>query len=866
MKLAAVLLSLGISGLGFTAQADRLDPLPADPRPVRYELQLTPNEDGASFDARIGLVFDVTRPIQRVVLNSAGLQITAACLEDGRAAVIVPDAASERVAFEFESPLAVGRHRMLVLYKGTIEPASGLLRFADRRDTWHGQLYSALCCAGRARRLAPLWDQPDLKASFDLELIVPEGVDAISAMPVEARVPLPGGKVRLEFEPTPPMTTELFFLSIGKFERLEDRSAKTSISIVLPRGNTRQPRYALAATKEVLGHLESYFGLPYPLPKLDSAVLPAVMGGAVANWGAIQYAKPFLTVDPAWSSQDELRASYALIVHEVSHQWFGNLVTPVHRGHGWLTEGLAVWIENEIPGLTHSDWQMWARATEYQQIAMHLDARAVAHPIVRSAQDMAAGKPAFNPIVYDKSGKVIRMLQDYAGPEAFQRGVRTYLTTHAYGGATSDDFWRALESASSLPLAGIGKDFTEQSGVPLIDVVGTQCAGGSTTLTLRQTRFAMDAASRQPRNWRVPVSAIVVGQTQKAFNIVSGERPATLKLAGCGAVKLNVGDTGYYRTRYDDVSFAAIRSAFTTLPASDQLGLLDDQYALAASGYVPFASYFDLVDSLSARSDPVVILQWVRAAKTLDRYYTDTAARAKYRARTLAAFGKLIQAIGWERSSGDSANTPLLRAALIELMAYLGDPSVREEASRRFEAAQGDIERLPLELKEPIVKAVGAGVRAGPVATALMRNAAASEDPRDARRYWLALAGAQDRATAEYVLRELLAAQVISDDLLSELLGTVAAVHAETTYDLVESERKALSARFGERGYFALLIRIAANSADPQIAERLSKAVAGRDDVVPESVERSLSEIHYRSSVRELRLSQVGAWIESGPR
>lgn len=839
-----------------TASAEAVEPLPTTITPVRYKLQLTPDRALRSFGAELLIEFDVLEPTRKVVVNGAGLEISSARVDDREDAAVSHDAAAQQLVFGVPRPLDRGRHAILVRYRGKIgDRGPGLFRTRHGSQPQAEYLYTALCCNRQSRYLAPIWDDVGSKAVFELELVVPTHLDAVSTMPIRKREPVDEDRVRIVFQPTPRMTPHLFFFAIGTFERFARRHADSDVGVVVPHGMGVNAGMVLDTTVDAMTYLSDYLGRPYPLPKLDSMLLPRASGGAIANWGAIQYAQRYLSVREPAATREELQISYAIISHEVAHQWFGNLVTPRDRSHSWLTEGFAVWMENKIAAAFHPDWPSWLQATEYREAAMQLDARAVTHPVVLESANPDESGHIDTEITYDKGAQVLRMIEEYTGRQVFRAAVREYVAQHAYDSVVSRSFWKALAAAATPPVGEIGADFTEQVGVPLIQVTSTRCSGNSSTVVLRQAQFVVDASSRAPRVWHVPVSAMSLDQREPVSRIVGGSQPQELKLPGCAAVKVNVGNIGYFRTVYDARSFGAVAAAFGELAAADQLGLLHDQYALAEAGYVSFDDYLELASGLSARFDPFVNLQWVHSARALDRLYRGSAGQAMFRKFARARFGKLLRDIGWDVRPDEPAHMPLLRAALIELLGQFGDGDVQAEAARRFAAVDRHAARLPAVLRGPIMTVVGS-MSDLHAADELLGQAVAARDEEERRLYWMALAAASDRQVARKVLDRILIEPGLGKALRSSVLVTLAGTHPQDVYASVEAGADALGA-----DHVTVLLDVARVSADRRIAQRMSAFLPGRSQVHASALARVRAEILHRDEVRRTRLPQVTAWL-----
>lgn len=546
-------------------------------QPRRYRLVVEPDTVTMRFSGEIHLEFTVSRAVDTLALDSLGLEIDSARLTGAGALRIRSDEAHQRVLFDVGGELRPGPHEMVVRYRGRINEGLG----GFFRPTPQAPIYASACCMAMARRIAPLWDEPGRKVVFALELIVDPAFDVVSNMPVRSREASSHGRQRVIFQPTPRMSPHQLFFAVGHFDRIASKAGPVELGVLLPKGTRGDGRYALAATREILEHLNERLALPYPLPKLDSVAFPSSSAGAIEYWGSILYADRYLAVEEGRSSPQQLQAGYSHVAHELSHQWFGDLVTSGDWRDNWLNEGFAEWLGNEVTDHFHPEWNVWLRQAGAREEVMQLDARSRSHPVVRPAVDLADQAASFDSFTYVKGSQVIRMLAALAGPRRFDAALSGYLRRHAYGSVSSDDLWRTLSSQLPPIVEQVGRDFTQQEGVPLIEVLGTRCEEGKTLLTLRQIRYGLDAESRKPRLWRVPVTAMTLDVREPGLTIVSGPEPTVLALPGCGAVKVNLGGIGYFRTRYDEQTWSALERRLSELPPIDQRNVRDDRAALA---------------------------------------------------------------------------------------------------------------------------------------------------------------------------------------------------------------------------------------------------------------------------------------------
>ncbi|MBI1834359.1 MAG: M1 family peptidase, partial [Burkholderiales bacterium] len=272
-------------------------------------------------------------------------------------------------------------------------------------------------------------------ARFHLELTVPSAHMAVSNMPVIAKKDVGGGKTQIKFATSPKMSTYLLFMSVGDFERATVDADGTEIGVIAKRGSLDQARYVLEQSKPILREFNDYFGVRYPLPKLDNIAAPgqSQFFSAMENWGAIFTFENSILLDPSFSTQGHKEGAFVTAAHETAHQWFGNLVTMAWWDDLWLNEGFASWMESRVMRRLHPEWEPEFGAIGVRESAIGRDALATTHPVVQHIETVEQASQAFDTITYQKGESVIRMLENYVGEEAWRKGVRAYMKKHAYG-------------------------------------------------------------------------------------------------------------------------------------------------------------------------------------------------------------------------------------------------------------------------------------------------------------------------------------------------------------------------------------------------------------------------------------------------
>ena len=562
--------------------------LPKDVVPIQYAAHLRPDLAARTFLGSETIEIEVLSATSAIVLNAAELHIDSATLEGKNFGPLklapVLDAARQTLSFALEQPLAPGRYQLALKFHGAINrEARGLFRLDYKAGTADKSMIATNMAPSDTRRLLPNWDEPAFRASFKLTVDLPASFKAYSNTPVERLDKLEGALQRFSFAATPNMPSYLLVLVAGELERSSVRQDGTEIGVVTTAGKQRQATYALNASRDLLRYFNQYFGQKYPLPKLDQIAIPGGFNGAMENWGGIVYDESTLLVDPDDSPEGMRKLSFAFNAHEVSHQWFGNLVTMAWWDNLWLNEGFASWMEVKASEHFHPEWRALLDSQADRDGVMDLDARQTTRAIQAPVDSEAQAADAFDDITYAKGQAFVRMLEAWLGEEAFRKGVRAYMASHRYGNTTSADLWRALEAASGKPVAGVAADWTTQPGFPLLNV-GQVCENGQRRVTITQQQFWLDQAPATAHQWQVPVEVATVGG--KSVTLLMNGPSATLVQPDCTApLVIDPAGVGYYRVQYDRSAFAALVGRLDRLSDSTRLRLLSDTWSQAKSAF-----------------------------------------------------------------------------------------------------------------------------------------------------------------------------------------------------------------------------------------------------------------------------------------
>src|SRR6266849_1630373 len=611
---ATVVLALLLSGKAVAEPGYSFDTTPGKlPKaviPLHYAIELTPDLASLKLEGVEAVDIEVREPTARLTLNAVDMTLGAATIDDdAQRADVALDATTETATLTFPKALAAGPHRLRIGFTARINAFGRGLFFVDYpTDNGVKRMLSSQLEPADARRIFPCWDEPAFKATFALTVTVPRAFLAVSNMPIAHEEPV---------TPTPKMSSYLFVLAAGELERLSAQADGVAIGVVTAAGKREQGRFALDSAADLLRYFNDYFGVKYPLPKLDLIAVPGGFGGAMENWGAITFFESRLLFDPAANADATRRGIFSIVAHEIAHQWFGNLVTMGWWDDLWLNEGFASWMEAKAAERLHPQWRTWLNDNGQKQFAMELDARRTSHPIEQPVANETEAMAVFDGITYGKGQALIRMLESYLGEATFRDGIRRYLADHAFGSTTTADLWRALAAASGKPVAAIAGTFTEQAGLPLV-VAQATCVGDEQRIALRQERFTIHDPDAAPRRWQVPV-AIGPPQARQPSETLLLQDESEIAGGRCGEpVKVNLGDLGYYRVEYGAVSGALLAQSLALMAPADRVNLLADGWALVQGDRAEPGTYLALVEELGADDERAVWEQVVRVLTRLD--------------------------------------------------------------------------------------------------------------------------------------------------------------------------------------------------------------------------------------------------------
>ena len=451
-----------------------------------------------------------------------------------------------------------------------------------------GYILSTHLEAVQARKVLPCVDHPAFKAVFKLRVRTDANLSVISNMPIESETK-EGDKKTFTFKKTPKMSTYLLYLGVGKFAQSKGQHGQTDLfAAYADRPKVKiNTEFSFDATQKVLDYYESYFGIPFQLPKLHNVAVPEFAYGAMENWGAITYREILLHVDKDTSVRAKKAVAH-VIAHEIAHMWFGDLVTMRWWDDLWLNESFATFMDFKSTDRAYPEWKVWQDFVRTSTSgAMGRDALTKTHPIMAKVHDPEEIEELFDEISYGKGASILRMIEAYIGSENFKRGVAQYLQKFRYSNASGHDLWSNLQEASGTEVSRIMEGWISQEGFPVV-----KASLEGTRLVLEQERFLLTGGTSK-QIWPIPITMNVDGETQSLLldkKRAEVDLPTTRK-----SLKVNVDQTGFYVVQYDgrelqDLVWKERLSSF------DRWGLINDSKAFLLSGRKPFKEYLDLIE------------------------------------------------------------------------------------------------------------------------------------------------------------------------------------------------------------------------------------------------------------------------------
>lgn len=684
--------------------------LPTNVKPLHYKLTLEPIFESFTFKGSEEIEFEVKEESDFISLNVLDVEIQCAKIDDVEIdpAQISYNKDLQSVTFKLDHTLAVGsKPRLFLRFTGELnDKMAGFYRSSYQENGETKYLATTQMEATDCRRAFPCYDEPSAKAEFTISIIADRDLVVLSNMDLGSSESLDSGKVRSDFKTTPLMSTYLVAFIVGDLKCVETSEFRLPIKVWATPGSEHLGAYSADIAAKTLDFFEKKFDIPYPLPKLDMVAIHDFSAGAMENFGLVTYRTVDLLLDPKNTDVNTKQRVTEVVMHELAHQWFGNLVTMDFWDGLWLNEGFATWMSWYACDSLFPEWKVWeSYVTDSLQLALRLDALRSSHPIEVPVKRIDEINQIFDAISYSKGSSLLKMISKWLGEETFIKGVSNYLKKHKWGNTQTLDLWAALGEASGQDVINVMNIWTKNIGFPVVSVAET----GDGNITVTQNRF-LATNDVTPAEDEVIYPVFLGIKTSEGVDEAAKltERTKTLLLAPKDDFfKVNADQAGIYRTAYTKERWTKLgqNGVDGKLSVEDRVGLVADAGALASAGYIESTSFLNLIKSWKGETNYVVweeILSNIGSIKVALKFEDDTIMDG-LKVATLDLIDSVLTEKGWAFSSDDSFADEQLKSLLFSAALSSGHKGAVEYATKAFSAyVKGDANAIHPNLRTSV--------------------------------------------------------------------------------------------------------------------------------------------------------------------
>ncbi|XP_066157252.1 glutamyl aminopeptidase-like isoform X3 [Euwallacea fornicatus] len=670
-------------------------------KPILYDLHLYPDLESGLFKGTVTISIAVSKITNSIIIHNNGLSITSVTVGSEEAnfsldseyeSVIITrkdgadfTTSTDSMSIEFNGDM---KNRIVGLYTSSYSSAEGnitTIATSKFEPTY-------------ARQAFPCFDEPNMKAKYIVHLLKPkaENYIALSNYPVASVQSYDDNNEIVTFQETVAMSTYLTCFIVSDFiysnTTFNNNGTETELRVYASPGNLEKTTYAGEIAKKVIEYYVSYFGLSYPLPKLDMAAIPDFVSGAMEHWGLVTYRETALLYTNVTHSSANKQRVATVIAHELAHSWFGNLVTMDWWNDLWLNEGFASYIEYKGIDAAEPTFQMM---TQFQTADLHpvlsLDATLSSHPIVVTVTSPDEITAIFDTISYNKGASILRMLENTVGADNFQTAVTNYLKKFQFGNAVTKNFLDEIQAVvdPSFDVSQMMDTFTVQMGYPVLNVTYNQ---SSRNYTLRQKRFLKDPNATYDSNttygykWSVPVTYITdLGRSEGHILFPYDQESITVQLPENATwLKFNYDQVGYYRVNYEESEWLTLGNIYTALPVPDRTHLLEESFSIAEAGQLSYRIPLDLSRQLISETE---YAPWSVASSKLQAigtYLSGSSQNEAYKRYVRNIVSNAYGNFTWNEGADDSHLVRLTRVVVLSLSCSVDHSECLTQVREKF--------------------------------------------------------------------------------------------------------------------------------------------------------------------------------------
>lgn len=656
--------------------------LPRTVIPQHYVLSLDAGLD--SFSGSVTIHLNAEEPVTTFKFNSEGLKLSGLKIvkdSDSKPGTTIQASTKEEVDFVTVNLENAIQGKFTLQVNFSAEYSTSLEGFYSSK--YNGDpMFSTHFEPADARKAFPCFDQPDMKATFDIEIRVPAGYIALSnEKEIERKEE--GEKVLFRFARTPVMSTYIVAYVVGKLGYVEEKG-RIPIRVYAHESEKEWGRFALSIAVKTLEFYEKYFDQEYPLSKLDMVAIPSFAAGAMENWGLVTYRKTSLLFDANTTSTQSKKNIAMTVAHELAHMWFGNLVTMKWWDDLWLNEGFATWaaaLAIAESCQTELEWDVWTSfVSDEIEKGMSMDGRRSTHSVGSVVDEPVEVNQKFDAISYSKGSSIIKMVQNWMGADTFKKGLIGYIKKFKYGNAVTGDLWACLTEAAeaagqAVDVAAVVGPWVSRPGFPYISITETE-----DTIELVQKRFTIGYESEGDEPWPIPIRILWMGKEPESKSYLMDKETLSIKKE-YPLYKLNDEVSGFYRTMYPEKQNERLIQ-YNGLSTSNVMNTIADIFALSRALHAKIQTAVGLVDYLDQETNYEILslaISWLSYFRSL--FYDNKAKYDYFHSKLLGMIKERFESIKIEKKDAPTdINTIMLDSLVVGRAVYL-----------RFEPA---IERL----------------------------------------------------------------------------------------------------------------------------------------------------------------------------
>ncbi len=657
-----------------------IDPyrLPSSVVPSHYKLHLRPDLESETFTGNVDISIATSDTTSQIVLNAKEIELKSAQLIGGGNAIeatsFTYDEELERVTLHLASDASPGSYHLAIDFDGILNRKLAgfyISTFTDESGA-ERKIATTQFESTDARQAFPCFDEPAMKASFEIALTVPADLFAASNGPIVSETTSEDGTERtVKFGTTIKMSTYLVAFIVGPFEATDPVDVDgVPLRIIHPIGKGHLTSYALESGAFSLKYFIDYYGIPYPGEKLDLVAVPDFAFGAMENLGCVTFREVILLVDTERATQPELLRIADVIAHELAHMWFGDLVTMQWWNGIWLNEAFATFMAAMCTDAFNPEWRRWDQFSLERSAAFDVDSLQKTRPIEYEVKSPVDADGMFDLLTYEKGGSVLRMLEQHLGPDQYREGIRHYLKKHEYGNTETSDLWDALEEVTGEPVRSTMDAWIYQRGYPIVNV--KQCDGCNKTI-LKQNRFFYKSPDEADETvWPIPMGIRYADSDSKDGSmkmLMTEDDVEIAELEGVRWVNANAGSNGFYRVNYSPELMTSLRDAMGDMEAIERYSLADDQWSAMLAGSSSAVDYLNLAEGYSSEDDLDVWTLLAGNLSSLERIIDDEDARTQMRTRLASLYNSGLSRLSWDPRDDDSPRDLELRGVLARSLA-----------------------------------------------------------------------------------------------------------------------------------------------------------------------------------------------------